>query len=116
MTNIVVRFTLEGTHTWPDAPDEYKLLRARHGHNFLFECHIPVTHSDREMEFLKVRRELVASVRSSFKGEPCDFRANSCEALAEHVANTIFNKYERWPTKVAVFEDEFVGAEWLGDR
>lgn len=116
MIGIVVKFDLEGSHAWPDAPDEFKELRSRHSHIFRFECVIPVSQANRGLEFLKVRRELRDSVRSSFKGEPCDFRSNSCEMMAEHVARTIKAKYGVDASRVRVCEDVFVGGEWTNDR
>lgn len=115
MVGIVVKFDLEGSHVWLDAPDEFELLRSRHSHIFRFVAYIPVGQTNRELEFLKVRRELAGSVKSSFKGEPCDFRANSCEMLAEHVARTIKAKWGVWPTRVEVYEDEFVGGWWTDE-
>lgn len=117
-TNIIVKFDIEGEHAWPEAPEEYRFLASRHRHIFHFEVHIPVTES-RQLEFLDVRRELLATVKASYgyirseRGglEPCDFRGMSCEQLAESVSRSVQNKYKVWPYKVIVMEDAFVGAE-----
>lgn len=109
--SIIAKFDMEGFHQWPEAPDDFKELRSKHGHIFHFECFIPVTEANRQLEFLKVRRELIAALRASYGKEPSDFRGMSCEMLADSLARTINNKYGVLPTKVIVMEDVFVGAE-----
>jgi 6-pyruvoyl-tetrahydropterin synthase len=110
-----VKFDLEGYHRWPGAPEEYKRLGSEHGHTFHFEIHIPVEHVNRELEFLDVRRTLVQIVRTSYKGEPCDFRGMSCEMIAQSVWRSVENCYGYPPIRIAVYEDVFVGAELLSD-
>jgi hypothetical protein len=99
---------MEGFHCWPDAPEEYKLLRAPHGHIFRFLCIIPVTES-RQLEFLAVRRRLQQVLRNSYGAEPADFRSMSCEDLAESLIRSIRNIYEV-ESSVQVLEDPDVGA------
>ena len=111
-TNIIVKFDIEGFHKWPGPPDEYKRLGSEHGHVFHFEVHIPVTKS-RQLEFLSVRRILMRIVKSSYGAEPSDFRGMSCEQLAESLWRSVENQYGVAPTRVAVYEDQFVGAELL---
>ncbi len=108
-TNIVVRFDLEGLHSWPDAPEEYIYLASSHKHFFHFEIHIPVDNS-RQLEFIDVRARLLYEVESLFGG---DFGTNSCEMLAIVVAEVVYRIYEILPYRVAVYEDQFVGAEVL---
>ena len=115
-TSIIVKFDIEGFHQWPDAPDEFRELRSKHGHVFHFECFIPVTEADRQLEFLKVRRELIAALKASYGKEPSDFRGMSCEMLADSLARTIQNKYGAMPSRVIVMEDAFVGAELTAEE
>ncbi len=107
-TFIIVKFDLEGYHKWPDAPDKYALLRARHGHVFHFEVLIPVMAS-RQVEFLEARRKLMEAIKDDYGSEPCDFYAMSCEDLA----NTLLNYVDDYGLGAIarVFEDAFVGAE-----
>jgi hypothetical protein len=109
-TNIIVKFDLEGVHAWPDAPEVYTLLRARHAHIFNFDIRIPVTGS-RQLEFLDVRRTLKQTVEKSYGKEPCDFRSMSCEQLIDSVVRMVKNIYGIAPDYVSVCEDRFVGAE-----
>ena len=134
MYSIIVKFDLEGYHRWPNAPEEYKMLRSKHNHNFRFEAEIPVDEditnaSGRALEILDVRRTLECSVVNEYgdktpyevgvflKWEPhvCNFRALSCELLAESLAKTIRELYYVDPIKVVVMEDEFVGASFVPD-
>jgi hypothetical protein len=109
-TSIIVKFDLEGEHAWPGAPEPYTFLSSRHRHIFRFEVHIPVKES-RGLEFLEVRREMIRIMKSSYGSEPCDFRGMSCEQLALSVRRAIVNTYGVEPSRVAVYEDCFVGAE-----
>lgn len=116
-TNIIVKFDLEGTHSWPNAPNKYIELRAVHGHIFHFEVHIPVREGDRELEFLEARRLLMEAVIRSYSrrsgGVRCDFRNYSCEMIAKSLGVTTLNILGVTPAKVVVMEDAFVGAEVL---
>ncbi len=102
---IIVKWDLEGTHYWPDAPNEYTILRSPHGHIFHFEVQIPVTTS-RQIEFLAFRRRLM----NAYGTEPCDFESKSCEDLANHLIDYVRYSYNCGAI-ARVFEDAFVGAE-----
>ncbi len=111
-TNIIVKFDLEGYHKWPGPPEQYKRLGSEHGHIFHFEAHIPVEAS-RQLEFLDVRHVLMSTIENSYmdtKGV-CDFRGMSCEQLAQSLSRSVFNLFNVLPYRVAVYEDQFVGAE-----
>lgn len=55
---VVARFTFEGFHCWPTAPDEVAFLRDRHRHVFHVRAWAPVKHEDRDIEFILLGREL----------------------------------------------------------
>lgn len=109
---IIVKWDLEGVHYWPDAPNEYVVLRERHGHIFHFEVQIPVSTS-RQLEFLEVRRALMDATTYHYGGEPCDFRDSSCEDLASAILDFVEDIYG-CDAVARVFEDLFVGAEVRG--
>ena len=53
--SVVVTFSIEGFHCWPDAKDifpEVAFLSERHRHMFGFRCYARVTHTDRDEEFI----------------------------------------------------------------
>ena len=106
---IVVRTQFEGTHRYPDAPDEVAFLRYPHRHVFHVELQIEVYHDDRELEFIIVKRDLDAYIKWMF--ESCIDK--SCEAMAELIRSYA---HERWGehrlVNVGVFEDGENGA-WV---
>jgi len=108
-TFIIVKFDLEGSHNWPNAPDEYAMLRNRHGHIFHFEVQIPVDAS-RQIEFLEARRKLMRAIIDSYGSEPCDFEGMSCEDLANVLISWVRVLYVCGAI-AKVSEDAFVGAE-----
>jgi hypothetical protein len=106
----VVRFTREGWHHWPAAPEERKYLAASHRHLFYVEVEIEVRHNDREIEF----HDLLAFCKAKFPTG--DFGAASCEMLAQALSQTV--QYQ-WPGRaltVSVFEDNEVGAKVVYNR
>ncbi|MEM3426765.1 MAG: hypothetical protein QW212_00695 [Nitrososphaerales archaeon] len=109
-TSIVVAWDLEGEHSWPSAPDCYDFLRNPHHHIFHFEVAIPILTS-RQLEFLEVRRMLMGALLDRFGPEVCRFGPRSCEDLVEDLKEIAKSIYVQ-PDRVAVYEDNFVGAEW----
>lgn len=108
-TFVVVKFDLEGSHYWPDAPVEYTILRIQHGHVFHFEVHIP-ENASRQIEFLEARRELRQALIDRYGYEPCLFGARSCEDLARWLIDFV-EAFYHCGAIVRVMEDMFVGAE-----
>ena len=105
-TNIIVKWDQEGQHCWPEAPDEYAILRAPHKHIFHFEVYLPVDKS-RQVEFLHFRR-LMINHMTALGG---DFGTDSCEQIAKEMMLAITDLYHTRPSRVVVLEDAFVGAE-----
>jgi len=77
ISTVFVRFTFEGWHRWPDAPPEHDYLAARHRHLFHVEAHAHVDHHNRDLEFIALKRKLLAW---------CLYLA-SCE-VGEHLGTT----------------------------
>ena len=102
--SIVVRFTAEGWHHWPDAQGERAYLASPHRHLFYVEVQMAVEHNDREVEF----HDLLTYARLEFgRG---DFGPASCEALAERLLNRLASSYGGRRIRVSVFEDNECGA------
>ena len=104
-TYIIVRTQFEATHSWPNCPHEdVKFLRNEHRHIFHVEVKIKVTHNDRELEFIRVKREITDLLNNVLGSK---LESMSCEDIALFVCNT----YPQWPIKsVSVFEDNENGA------
>lgn len=105
MTEIIVRFQVEGWHCWPGAPDHRAYLRTPHRHMFHVDVSMPVGHDDREVEF----HDLLDFCRAAMP--PGDYGHRSCEMLARELYQKITRRYTRRAV-VSVFEDGEVGARY----
>lgn len=50
-------FQFEGFHRWPDAFGDHLFLAQLHRHMFHVRIEVPVTHNDRDVEFVSLRRD-----------------------------------------------------------
>ena len=81
---IIVTFTLEGFHRYPQAPAPVAFLSERHRHLFNFTLRFRVNHCDRDKEFFLVSREVQQGLENIY-GRPAEFGAASCEELARYL-------------------------------
>ena len=118
MTDFVwVTFRKEGIHKYPAAATDPKLatggwddvsfLGVPHRHIFHFKVWIEVTHDDRDVEFIQVKRWLErlyseGSLQLNFK---------SCEMIARDLNAQIKAKYPGRHVKIEVSEDGENGCE-----
>lgn len=104
---IVATLQIEGIHCWPECqiPEVY-FLRSPHRHMFHIKAKKEVTDSNREKEFIVLKREIEFFIRNSFleKGN-IELGAMSCEMLAEMLI-TEFSL-----SSCSVYEDGENGAE-----
>ena len=101
--SVVVSFSIEGFHNWPEAKEEFPevaFLSDRHRHQFGFRCYASVTHTDRDEEFILMQRKLKKQLRRTFGGNILEFGRMSCEDIAEwiltHSSNGNLYKVEVW--------------------
>lgn len=82
-TSVYARTEVEGFHHWPNAPETVKFLRDRHRHMFHIRAGAYVTETDRQVEFILMKREIVAAL-SPLKSPDgtYDFKSMSCEDIA----------------------------------
>lgn len=103
---INVRFKLFGIHRWPNpCVDRVKFLDAPHTHMFGFRIKMPVTHTERDVEFFDFKAKVIEYVTNKYgtlpKLETCiNFGDCSCETIALDILKK-FNALE-----VEVQEDE----------
>jgi hypothetical protein len=71
---------------------------------FHVELAAPVNHANRDLEFIQLGRDAQRSLCHQF-GEPCEFGAWSCEAIATWILEALNL------ARVSVFEDGENGAE-----
>ena len=104
MKKVFVFCTLEfeSTHRWASCPiEEVSFLRFPHRHLFKVKCSKEVTHSDRDIEFIQLKRNVERFVKETY----CpDAGLNSCE----HMAHFILEKFEL--TSCEISEDGENGA------
>ena len=79
-TQIGVNLQVEGFHCWEDAPVEVDFLRDRHRHIFHIECRMTVNHSNRDVEFILLKRAIEQHMELLY-GKPCEFQSMSCEQI-----------------------------------
>lgn len=90
-TFIYVTTQFEDLHCYPEAPEEVAFLRTPHRHMFHVKATIEVTHLDRELEFILVKRELdrmCKEITQILKPE-----VKSCERIATRLARALSKKY-----------------------
>lgn len=108
---IFVTFEKEGIHKYPAALTDPKLAEVSflghpHRHMFKFRVTVEVTHNDRDIEFILLKREL----EGLYAGDVMKIDYKSCEMLAEELIEYILHKYPNRSVTVEVSEDGENGA------
>ena len=113
ITNIIVNLQIEGLHNWPDAKKvfpEVGFLSSMHRHNWFIKLKKEVTHSDRDIEFIIFKRNVLDYLKQKYynvDSRTHEFGSKSCEMLAEELLTQFECNY------VSVMEDNECGAEVL---
>jgi hypothetical protein len=87
-THIVVKLQYEAVHNWPKVeemlPDEpfIHFLKFPHRHVFHITLEKAVTHSDRDVEIILFKREVIAYLTNTYGGQ---FEHRSCEMIAQEL-------------------------------
>ena len=104
--SIIVTWTQEGFHCWPEAPTNRSYLADQHRHQFHYRAGVEVEHNDREVEF----HDMLDELRACTQAVGTQLGRVSCEDLAQIVLTAI---EAAWPGRnrwCEVFEDGEVGA------
>lgn len=110
-TNIIINLQVEGFHNWPAAKDvfpEVDFLSDRHRHIFHIKCTKAVTHSDRDVEIIMFKREVLNYLFEKYSKTIlpiCEFGPMSCEMISEELLKRFDLQY------CSVLEDNENGAE-----
>lgn len=114
--SIFVQTMFESVHAWEDAPEEHKLLRNPHRHMFHVNVVMNVSHNNRDIEFIDVKRKLDPFLWSNYtepvirEKDPIVF-GESCETMAQVIGMWVFENYPKVNTvSVTVSEDGENGA------
>ena len=109
-TVVIVKLQIDGCHNFPMAAElfpEVAFLSDRHRHMFHFTVACKVTHSDRDKEFIMLKRDIIDYINGEYFSDfsrTCEFGARSCEMLAEEVLKEFGAEW------VEVWEDAENGA------
>lgn len=92
-------------HRWDNAPDSVAFLRNEHRHVFHVKVACPVSHAERDIEFITLKAVVDAAIK--------DMLANwtgtaSCEQICDGIKNRVSKKY--LVASVEVSEDGENGA------
>ena len=94
-----VTFQVEGFHHYEGASKNHgsdvKFLEDSHRHMFGVDAKIEVAHSDRDIEFILLKRQMQNYIAKRW-GSPAQFGGMSCE----HIATELFNKFKLIMCKV----------------
>jgi hypothetical protein len=86
-TKVIVTLRVEGVHHWPGCPfDDVAFLKDKHRHIFHIKATKAVTHDDRDVEIIMLKREIEQYLFEAYEG---DFDTNSCEMIAKDLV-TVF--------------------------
>ena len=90
-TMVWVTTSFIGYHRWRDAPEPVAFLRDFHRHVFHVKVMVEVTHDDRQIEFIMLKRELDNYLEENLAERQFDL---SCEQIAlillrEYKANMV---------------------------
>ena len=84
-SSIISKTCVDGMHQWPGAPYKFQYLRYPHRHLFYIEARTEVNHSDRDIEFIDLARNIKAYLLGNYWSETdkcCLFGNMSCEEIA----------------------------------
>lgn len=95
-------FSFEGFHCWPTAPDHVAFLRSPHRHMFHVEAQKEVTHTDRDIEFITLKRQLEAAI------VPIQASRDVSNWSCEDWCHELLNRFDLY--RVEVSEDNENGA------
>ena len=106
-TLIVVKSQFEGIHAWDKCPhDDVGFLRHPHRHIFHVTMKVEVSHDDRQLEFIQVKRKLTQFLNSL---DVLNLGSTSCEMLAKQIGRFFVPIFP--VNMVSVSEDEENSAE-----
>ena len=87
--HVVVTFQFEGFHNWPGCPlPEVSFLEERHRHIFHVKAYKPVSHDDRDVEIILLKRSMLLFISTfGHLHGPAELGSMSCEMLAKELIN-----------------------------
>lgn len=115
-TFVYVTFQKEGYHAYPAALTDPLLatgdhfdvshLGHRHMHYFYFKIWVAVSHNDRQIEFIQLRRWL----EQLYDGGTLELNNQSCEMISDNLYTKISEKFPGTEIRIDVSEDNINGS------
>ena len=87
-TVVFCTLQFEATHNWPGCDiSEVLYLQNEHRHMFHIKAYKDVNHDDRDVEFIKLKRDIAFHLRLTYGGteNTAKLGAKSCEMLAHEL-------------------------------
>ena len=79
--SVIAKVLFEGIHCWPECPfEDVKFLKDPHRHIFHITVKKEVDHDDRQVEIIKLKREIEIELKAQFPDGQMGY--TSCEQLA----------------------------------
>ena len=113
---VYTQFQKEGYHCFPEADTDtrYKTddwldvshLGSRHMHYFFFKVWVEVSHTNRDIEFIQLRRWLEAL----YDNKAIELNNQSCEMMCDGLYKRLKDKYPDSEIRIDVSEDNITGA------
>lgn len=104
MLEVWITTQFEGFHRWPDAPEKFGYLAARHRHIFKVRAWRKVTHDDRDVEFIDWKHQIEELIQRWLSTR--ETGTWSCEKWATEIGEATD------AVRVSVSEDGENGATW----
>ena len=115
-TFVYVTFNKEGYHAYPAAltdptlatGDQYDVshLGYRHMHYFYFKVWVAVSHNDRDIEFIQLRRW----IESLYDTGALELQNRSCEMMCDELHQIISARFPRTEIRIDISEDNINGS------
>lgn len=101
---IIIKTDFPAIHSWPgcDVPG-VEFLQHPHRHIFYAVIKFEVTHNDRDIEFIEMKRQIDRYIAEHYREK--NLGSKSCEDIAEDIMSAFTADY------ISVFEDNENGAE-----
>jgi len=91
----------EFIHYYTDAPNDVDFLRNRHRHIFHFKVYVEIKHNNRDVEFIKFKRE----VEDIINEWDIDVGYMSCEMMADKLHRVLEGRLPKRKIIIEVSED-----------
>jgi hypothetical protein len=87
MINIIINTKFPAIHFWPDCDiDEVSYLKNYHRHEFHVQAKAPVTHENRDIEFIQLKNKIDKWIYENWHNK--NLQAKSCETMCTELMFT----------------------------